>query len=247
MNSTKVLAVIPARLGSKRFPRKALHMYRDKPLLFYLYKSIAKSKKIDRLVIGTDSPEIKKVMESYGAEVIKTSKKHQTGSDRVAEVSKKIKSDLVLNIQGDNFGLKATTLDSVISKVLRFRSINFATLAYRINSDNDLFNPNVVKLIKNQDNDALWFSRFPIPYLIQTKNKNRFKQFGYFGHLGVYIFRWKALQQFAGWKRGLFERAESLEQLRILENNEKIRIFTTKAKSISIDTKDDLKKIEFIL
>jgi 3-deoxy-manno-octulosonate cytidylyltransferase (CMP-KDO synthetase) len=222
-------------------------MYRDKPLLFYLYQSVSKSKKIDRLAIGTDSSEIKKVMESYGVEVIKTSKRHQTGSDRVAEVSKKIKSNLVINIQGDNFGLKAGTLDNIISKILRFRSINFATLAYKINSDNDLFDPNVVKLVKNQNNDALWFSRFPIPYLMQANNKNRFNQFGYYGHLGVYFYRWKALQQFAGWKRGIFEKAESLEQLRILENNENIRIFTTKAKSISVDTKDDLKKIESIL
>lgn len=242
-----MLAVIPARLGSKRFPRKALYIYKEKPLLFHLYNELLKSKKINRLVIATDSQEIKKVMEKFNAEVIKTSKKHQTGSDRVTEVSRKIKSDIVINIQGDNFGLKAATLDNVVDKLQKSKKIKIATLAYKITSDNDLFNPNVVKVVTNKENHALWFSRFPIPYLMNTNNIIRSKQFRYLGHHGVYFFRSDALKQFASWKRGIFEKAESLEQLRILENNEKIRIFITKAKSISIDTKNDLNKISTIL
>lgn len=206
-----------------------------------------KSKKLNRLIIATDSPEIRNIMNEFGADVAMTSKKHQTGSDRVAEVSRKIKSDIVINIQGDSFGLKASTIDNVISKFLKSKSTKFATLAYKISSDNDLFDPNIVKLVKNYKDEALWFSRFPMPYLNQADRGFKYRQFNFYGHLGVYLYTWNAIQKFSVWKRSLNEKAESLEQLRILENDEKIRVFTTRSKSISIDTKDDLKKIDSIL
>ena len=240
----KVLCVIPARLDSKRFPGKVIYPLNGKPLLYYLHSELSKSKKIDKLVIATDNSEIKEVAEGFGAEVVRTSKKHKTGSDRAAEVCKKLGGDIILNIQADNFGLKAAHIDSLIEQFTVLKKINYATVVNRINSDDDLFDPNNVKAILDSDSNAITFSRFPIPYLRDYSENNRFSQFKFYYHIGIYLFRKKGLLQFADWKRTSLEKAESLEQLRIIENGEKIRVFKTKLRPISIDTKEDMKKIE---
>lgn len=241
---TKVLAIIPARLGSQRFPRKALYQHLGKPLLFYLYQAMAKAKLIDRLVIGTDSKEIKNSLETYGAEVIMTKSSHKTGSDRAAEIAGKIKSDIVINIQGDNFSLNGSVIDRVIKNMFEDRSVKIATLAYKIDSDNDLFDPNLVKLIKDKNDNALWFSRYPIPYLQNVTKQDRCRQFQFWGHMGVYFFRRNELFKFTSSKQSDLEKAESLEQLRILENSGKIKVYPTRVRSISVDTIDDIAKIK---
>ncbi|MEA3297639.1 MAG: 3-deoxy-manno-octulosonate cytidylyltransferase, partial [candidate division Zixibacteria bacterium] len=182
----------------------------------------------------------------FDVEVMMTSAKHRTGSDRTAEVMKRIGGDIIVNIQADNFGLKAAVLDRTIEKLKKKRSIRFATLARRIRSDEELFNPNTVKVLIGKDGCARWFSRLPVPYLQHAKKGVRADQFGFYAHIGVYFFKRDALVRFAHWKRTPLEKAESLEQLRILENEHRITVFKTSVRSVSVDTPHDLKKIDML-
>lgn len=239
----QIIGVIPARLGSKRFPSKVLYPYKDKPLLFYVYKEIMRSKLINRLIIATDNKLIAKAAENFGAEVVITSSRHQTGSDRVGEVLKKVGGDIIINIQGDNFGLKASVLDRLITKFKKDK-YDYGTMAYRITDDKDLTDSNSVNVVTNKKSEALWFSRYPIPYLQGGGKRNVHKQFSYFGHIGVYLYTKRGLNQYCRWKRCDLEKAESLEQLRILENNQKMKVYLTKNRPVSVDVKEDLKKLK---
>ncbi len=235
-----VVAIIPARLGSTRFSGKVLHQHQGKPLLFYAYRNVCKSRLIDRVIIATDSPEIEKAARQFGAEVVRTSRKHRTGSDRAAEAAAKVGGSIIINVQADTFGLSGTVLDKVLKPMMKDRSIKFATLARKITSDDELFDPNKVKIVLDRDNNSLWFSRFPIPYIQHAAETPRFSQHDFWLHVGVYFFRVEALRQYASWKRGSAEKAESLEQLRILENGGSIKVFKTKINSFSVDSPEDL-------
>ena len=240
----KVTAIIPARLDSKRFPKKVIYPFLGKPLIMHLYTELTKSKFIDNLIIATSDNEIIQTVQQFGAVTFKTSKKHKTGSDRIAEVAKTVGGDIILNIQGDNFGLRASMIDSVIKKFRADKSFKFATLANKIESQSELNDPNNVKVVLDNDSNAIYFSRSPIPFIQNTQKKNIASQFTFYHHIGIYLYRRNSLFQFASWKQSELEKAESLEQLRILENNEKIHVFKTKLKPVSIDTLDEMKKLE---
>jgi 3-deoxy-manno-octulosonate cytidylyltransferase (CMP-KDO synthetase) len=239
-----VTAVIPARLNSRRFPNKVIYPYRGKPLLFYVYNEVHKAKRVDRVIVATDSRQVQKAVVAFGGEAMLTSARHRTGSDRVAEVTQKLGGDIVINVQADNFGLKASVLDRTIERLAGDSGTEFATLARRLDTDNELFDPHIVKVVVAGDGAALWFSRLPIPYLQGAGNKNRVKQFPFLAHIGVYFFRSWGLVRFARWKRSRLEKAESLEQLRILENGGRMIVFKTTMRSVSVDTPKDLKKLK---
>ncbi|UCD17996.1 MAG: 3-deoxy-manno-octulosonate cytidylyltransferase, partial [Candidatus Zixiibacteriota bacterium] len=239
----KILAVIPARFASKRFPGKPLSPLAGKSLIERLYRETARSKLIDRIVVATDSRRIIKGVQEFGGEALMTSGKHRTGSDRTAEAWKKLGGEIILNIQADHLGVTGGMYDRVLARMLGDRSIEFATLAAKVDSEQVLFNPNRVKIIMNSTGDAFWFSRYPLPYL-QGVNGGRLDEFDFYYHIGVYFFRKKGLKQFAAWPRSPHEKAESLEQLRILENHRRIRVFKITSKIISIDTPEDLKQAE---
>lgn len=239
----RVLAVIPARLGSTRFPRKVIHDWKGRPLLAWLTAELARSKHIDRLVVATDSKEVRRALGDE-VEVIMTSKRHRTGSDRAAEVHATLGGDYVLNIQADNFDLKAALVDRVIERFIKDRQVDFATVARRIDNDEDLFDPNTVKVVTGRDGRALWFSRYPLPYVRGATDGERFRQHRYWYHIGVYLFRAAGLKRFARWPRSALEKAESLEQLRVLENGGTLRVYQTRARTVSVDTPQDLKKLE---
>jgi len=243
----KVVGVIPARLDSKRFYGKVLFNYRGKPLLQYLYAELSKSKAIDRLIIATDSKDVKKTAESFGAEVVVTSKKLRTGSDRVAEVMKSVAGDVFVNVQGDAFGLKYSLLDQSIKEFVKDHTLEYGTLARQITSDSELKSPDAVKVVMKDNGDAGWFSRSPIPFIRHTQKKPWSGQHRYYYHIGVYFFRRAALKQFTMWASTPNEKAESLEQLRILENGKNIRVFVTKMKTISVDSPKDIKKLRKVI
>ncbi len=239
-----VVAVVPARLGSRRFPRKVLHSFHDKPLIYYPLSEIKKARTVDRLLVATDSAEVETALAEYGFEVIRTSSRHRTGSDRVAEAVSEIGGDIVVNVQADNFGLKATAIDRAVSRFKADRGAEYATLSKSVGSDDELSDPNVVKMVVSRDGRALWFSRLPVPFLQNGDDKKKTDQFKFLHHVGVYLFRRKALERFAAWRRTPAEKAESLEQLRILEHGEAISVYRTRAGSISVDCPEDLEKIE---
>ena len=239
----RVVAVIPARMESTRFPGKALYSYHGEPLLFRLCDQVKKVRQVDQLVVATDSVKVRRAAEERGVRTLITSKRHRTGSDRVAEAAEKLRADIVLNIQADTFDLKPVTLDRAINRLKADQRIRYATLARPVADDDELFDPGVVKVVVAADGRALWFSRFPLPYLQHVTRGSRSRQFRFLAHIGVYFFRGTALADFAGWKRSPHEKAESLEQLRILENGRRIEVFRTTARTTSINTPDDLKKI----
>ena len=239
---TKVLAVIPARYQSSRFPGRPLALIKGKPLIEYLYREVSKAKLVDRAVIATDSDKIAKAVEKFGGEVVITSPKHRTGSDRTAEVAEKLGGDLILNIQADHIGVRPHHYDKIIEHMLADRDISYATIAAKIGSEDILYNPNRVKVIFDNSENALWFSRYPIPFL-QGVNGNRAGEFDFYYHIGVYFFRKAALVNFHHWPRSRMEKAESLEQLRILENRGNIKIFKIRSKTYAIDVPEDLEAI----
>ncbi|MDH4156972.1 MAG: 3-deoxy-manno-octulosonate cytidylyltransferase [candidate division Zixibacteria bacterium] len=243
----RVTAVIPARLGSRRFSGKVLYPYKGKPLLFYVWDEVRKASRIDRLVIATDSVEIMQVARSFGAEVIRTSVRHRTGTDRVGEAVGHLGGDIVVNIQADNIGIRASVLSRVIDRMKADKSISYATLVCPIATDAELFDPNLVKVVVSADGHALWFSRLPIPYLQGVSSSGRVGKFAFRGHIGIYFFRRRALEDFVSWGPSALEKAESLEQLRILENNRRIRVFKTRMRMTTVDTPQDMKKLKRIL
>lgn len=238
-----VVAVVPARLNSRRFAGKVLYRYKGKPLICHLLNEIGKSRRIDRLIVATPDTEIIEAVSKQGFEAMKTANRHATGSDRVAEIARRVKGDIFLNIQADNFGLKHTTLDRAIEQFKKSRRERFATLARPIRSRVESRDANVVKLVISADGYGLWFSRLAIPYAQNGYAPPANTPVVSWAHIGVYLFRRQALLSFARWHQSMAEKIESLEQLRILEHGEKIMIFKTRARTVSIETRQDLKKI----
>ena len=242
--AAKVVAIIPARYNSQRFNGKVLYPIAGMPLLYHIWKSIASAKSLSKLLITTDDQRIKAAAESFGAEVIMSSGRHRTGSDRVAEISEKVSGDIFINVQADNFGIKPAFINNLVANFAKDKTEKYGTVVKKIRNDNFLFNPNCVKTVLDKTDHALWFSRFPIPYLNNLKGKTRNSQHNFWEHIGIYLFRKAGLKKYAGWKRTEAEKAESLEQLRILENGERIKVYKTTANIISIDNKDDLRRIK---
>jgi 3-deoxy-manno-octulosonate cytidylyltransferase (CMP-KDO synthetase) len=238
-----VLAVIPARLSSSRFPGKVLYPYRGRPLLYYVWNAVRKAKLVDQVLIATDSDEIAAVATNFGADIFRSKKKHSSGTDRVAEAASKYKTKIVINIQGDNLGLKPAVLDAVLKPMLGDKSIRCATIASPITGDDDLFNPNVVKVAASADGHAAWFSRYPVPFLQHPADGARSGQYRFLRHVGVYFFRPELLRAYAVWKPSGLEKAESLEQLRILEHGERMKLFVRDVRSVSVDSPHDIEKL----
>ena len=243
MREPETLAVIPARIGSKRFPGKVLYPYKGKPLLYYVWNQMKRARHISRLVIATDSAQIAETARDFGAEIFRTSPKHQTGSDRAAEVARSLGGEIIVNVQADNFGLTSKIVDNVLSRMFREDEICFATLVRKIESDRDLFNPNCVKVALNKNGEAMWFSRSPIPFIQGVTTQSKVRQFPFWSHVGVYFFRHQSLMAYAARPRTALEKAESLEQLRILEYGERIRAFPTSVRTVSVDSPNDVRKI----
>ena len=243
----KVIGVIPARMHSKRFYGKVLFDYQGKPLIWYLYQELAKSKVMDRVVIATDNNKVRKTAEGFGAHVVMTTGKLQTGSDRVAQVMDSVEGDIFVNIQGDVFGLKSAALDTALGKFSSIPTLEYGTLARKIGTDKELNSPDSVKVVLKSNGDAGWFSRYPLPYIRCSSKKPISKHFNFYYHIGVYMFKSGALKEFAGWAQSPCEKAESLEQLRILENGKNIRVFLTNLKTVSVDSPKDVKNLKEVL
>ena len=250
MSQARVIGIIPARLGSKRLPGKPLKLIHEKPLIQNVYENAARSRLLDRLMVATDSPRISDLVFAFGGEAVVSLKKHPTGSDRVAEAVRNLNYELVINIQCDSVYLPPSLIDSLASCMLKERSVLLGTLATRITETNRLNDPNVVKVILDKKDFALYFSRYPIPYIRDhsnpregTSNNSLLRRLCFWEHIGIYGFRKEFLMKFASWRQTPLEKLEKLEQLRVLENGHKIKVYMTKHKIKTIDGPNDLKKI----
>ena len=250
MNRDRVIGIIPARLGSQRLPGKPLRLIHGKPLIQNVYENAAKSKRLDRLVVVTDSPRISDRVFGFGGEAYVSLKNHHTGSDRVAEVAGNLNYDLVINIQCDSVYLPPVIIDLLVSSMIKEKGIGVGTLATKINEPIKWKDPNVVKVVLDKNDYALYFSRYPIPY-IRGDGKEKtgmispgiLNQTPFYEHIGIYGFRKDFLMKFASWRQTPLEKLERLEQLRILENGYKIKVYLTQHKIKTIDGPDDLKKL----
>ncbi len=231
------MGVIPVRYNSSRLPGKPFLPIQGKPLLQRVYQRASRSKLMDKLVVATDDGRIKELVEDFGGKVVLTSQKPESGTDRVAEAVRNSNHSIVLNIQGDEPFLNPKMLDELIGYMKRNKNVQMGTLAMKV-KDKDFFeNPNRVKVVIAKNGDALYFSRFPIPF----QRDGRKNKIDYYEHIGVYAFRKGFLSGYARLKQTPLERSESLEQLRVLENGFRIKVLVTRYGSKSINSFSDLK------
>jgi 3-deoxy-manno-octulosonate cytidylyltransferase (CMP-KDO synthetase) len=240
---SKAVGIIPARWGSTRFPGKALHPMAGKPLLRHVWERCRRAKKLVKLVIATDDFRIAEAAFNWGAEVAMTSPNHASGTDRIAEVAKTMKQFAhVVNIQGDEPLIDPKLIDRLVRDLQRDRTLEMITAAHPFEDPRDAASPHQVKVVLNQNGDALYFSRAAIPFLRDAAEQPRF-----FRHQGIYGYRRDLLLRFVHWKTSPLERAESLEQLRALENGVRIRVVMTGSGSPGVDTPEDARMIERLL
>jgi len=235
----KAVGIIPARWSSTRFPGKPLYLIFGKPLLQHVWKRCRRAKNLDSVIIATDDMRIAKVAFDWGAEVSLTARKHQSGTDRVAEVARNAKQfAFVINIQGDEPLIDSHLIDRLVEKLRSHRKIDIVTAAHPFENPAEASSPHQVKVVVDARGRALYFSRAAIPY---PRNPSKIK---YLRHQGIYGFRRDALLQFVRWKRGPLERAESLEQLRPLENGVSVHVLLTKQGYPGVDTPTDAEALE---
>ena len=237
----KIIGIIPARYNSIRFPGKVLADICGKSMLQWVYERTKKAKKLDWLAIATDDKRIKEEAERFGAVVIMTSKKHKTGTERVAEAVKDIECDVVLNIQADEPLISFRAIDKLCYSMLDNKDLQVSTLASIVPYDSPTVkSQDSVKITVDKKDFALYFSRLPIPY---SRNKIPHP---YLIHIGVYAFRKDFLYKFVNFRKSKLEDIEKLEQLRILENSYTLKVVKTKYPSISVDTPKDLEAVRKI-
>jgi 3-deoxy-manno-octulosonate cytidylyltransferase (CMP-KDO synthetase) len=239
----KVAVVIPARYASTRLPAKPLHPIGGKPLVQHVWERCARAKGIEKVIVATDDMRIAEVAFGFGAEVAMTSPKHRSGTDRVAEVAKKLRGYThIINVQGDEPLVDPTIVTKLAAALAKDKKIEMITSANPFTPEDDLTNPNMVKVVLDRESNGLYFSRLPIPYVRGDGLRPTF-----YRHQGLYGYTTKFLLQFVKWKPGLLEQAESLEQLRALENGAKIRVILTKRAAVGVDTPEDVAIVERLL
>lgn len=236
----KFIAIIPARYQSTRFPGKPLALLNGKPVIQWVYENASKA--LDEVWVATDDQRIIETVSKFGGKVIETSKTHRSGTDRCAEaarnLSQKINFDVVINIQGDEPFIRAKQIEQLMACFAGDTQI--ATLIKKIDTTEELFNPNRPKVVTDKEQNALYFSRSPIPFVRGEKESGWLLAASFWAHIGMYAYKKEVLQQITQLPHGMLERVEALEQLRWLENGYKIKTAVTQHQSIGIDTPEDL-------
>lgn len=240
----KVIGVIPARLASTRLKEKVLRDILGKPMIARVWERSQRAKRLDEVIIACDDKKIVKAAQGFGAKVILTRKTHPSGSDRIAEAVKKLKADIVVNIQGDEPLIAPSIIDNLVKAVAGDKTVVMATVVKAFGLKEDIHNPNIVKVVIDQNKDALYFSRSVIPFIREKQNAHPVT---YYKHLGIYAYRKNFLLKFVSLPPSRLEKVERLEQLRALEAGYKIRTVLTDKETISVDTPSDLKQVIRIL
>ncbi len=239
-----IVGIIPARFASSRLLGKPLADICGKPMLQHTYESVMKSKLINEIIIAVDDEKVARVAMSFGAKVVMTPKEILTGSDRIAYVAKDLPSaKIIVNIQGDEPFIVGDMIDQAVEPLLFDKSVNVSTLVKKIETVEELKSPSIPKVVFDYQNNALYFSRSPIPYVRDAKsNYERITNADIYKHIGLYVFRKDALLKFTSLEPTELENIEKLEQLRMLENGMKIKIVVTEYDNLAIDTPEDLER-----
>ena len=238
-----VSALIPARLNSTRLEKKLIKNLDGIPVIVRTYQNICSTKLFDEVVVVTDSDDIINVLKEFDIKFLKSKEDHNTGTDRIAEFSKKFKSDIIINVQGDEPFVLKEDLSKIINKFKNDieNKINVISLMTKLISVEEINNPNNVKVVVDKNNNSLMFSRSIIPYKRVENNVN------YFKHIGIYAFRNSFLNKFKKFKQTNLELTEMIEALRIIEHGYKIHMIEIDHEQISIDTIEDFNKAKSML
>ena len=239
----KILGVIPARYASTRFEGKPLKDINGNTMIEWVYKR-AENADIDKLVVATDDERIFNTVKNFGGNAVMTSKEHENGTSRIIEVINNPEYndfDFVINIQGDEPLIDIKSINMIADNFRQEKS-EIVTLKKEFKEKEEIKNPNIVKVITDFNDNAIYFSRSVIPY-----ERNEVKDFKYYKHIGIYGYTSKFLNELKNLRNGVLEKIESLEQLRFIENGHKIKVLETTSEVIGVDTEEDLKEvIEYI-
>lgn len=241
-----IIGIVPARFGSVRFPGKPLVDINGKSMVQRVYEQSKKASRLSQVLIATDDERILNHVKDFGGNAILTSPQHQSGTDRCAEVMSKLGNDqwdVVINIQGDEPYIHPEQIDLLCS-TFDDRDTMITTLVKKIESSDELFNHNNVKVILNKKKQAIYFSRSPIPYCRNFPEQEWLRHSTYYKHIGIYGYRTSTLMEVSQLAKTNLEITESLEQLRWIENGYLIRAEITSLESVAIDTPDDLLRIK---
>jgi len=239
----KTLGIIPARYASTRFPGKPLVDIAGKSMIQRVYEQAKKCIHLSEVIVATDDDRIFNHVTGFGGVAIMTSSDHQSGTDRCAEVALKHPGyDTIINIQGDEPYIDPEQISKLIS-CFNDGNTQIATLIKKVLTEQELHNTNSPKVIINKHSEAIYFSRSPLPHIRGQEPQNWLQHFTYFKHIGIYGYRADILQQITKLPISPLEKAESLEQLRWIENGYKIKVAETELETYAIDTPEDLKKL----
>ncbi len=240
----KVVGIIPSRYASTRFPGKPLAMIKGKTMIRRVCEQAWKSK-LDAVVVATDDMRIADEVLSFGGQYVLTDPNHQSGTDRCREALDMLETqyDAVVNIQGDEPFIDPRQINKLVD-LIAMEDTPLASLAKRIDDEDDLFSPNVVKVVMDREGRALYFSRNPIPFMRNRAREEWLEKGDFYQHVGIYAYKAEALRRVAAMSPSRLEMAESLEQLRWLENGLTIRMAVTDFDNVAIDTPNDLAKAE---
>jgi 3-deoxy-manno-octulosonate cytidylyltransferase (CMP-KDO synthetase) len=244
----RVVAIIPARWGSSRFPGKPLALIRQKPMIQWVVEQAQKASLVSEVVVATDDERIFDTVTKFGGKAVMTSKDHATGSDRIAEVASGLKCDIVVNVQGDEPLIPPENIDQVIGCLGKNPTLNVATLMMAVRESAEVTDSNVVKVVTDQKGRALYFSRSAIPFhRDEWKNGVPNETNRVFKHIGLYAYTRSFLLEFTQMIPTPIEQLEKLEQLRILEHGYPIQVEVTDRISMGVDRIEDLEKVEKLL
>ncbi|MGQ3686241.1 MAG: 3-deoxy-manno-octulosonate cytidylyltransferase [Candidatus Loosdrechtia sp.] len=239
----KVVVIIPARYASTRLPGKLIlpeaKTVTGRYIIEHVYQNVRHAKRIDGVIVATDSREIYDIVKAFGGDVEMTSLAHTSGTDRIAEVAVRTDADIIINVQGDEPEIKAAMADKVLETLVKDERAVMSTLANKITSAAELSDPNVVKVVLDKDGYAMYFSRSQIPYVRDSQDPVSESGITFLRHLGIYAYRREFLLAYPGLPASPMEHAEKLEQLRALFHGYKIKVAFTEDTSRGIDTKED--------
>jgi 3-deoxy-manno-octulosonate cytidylyltransferase (CMP-KDO synthetase) len=263
-SQTSIIAIIPARFGSTRFPGKSLALINGKPMIQWVYERTKQSRLVNRVIVATDDDRIAKAVSAFNGEAVMTSSSHPTGTDRIAEVAKYLDCAFVVNVQGDEPLIRPDMIDEAIAPLLDDPSIHMGTLCKKIEDRAEAFDPNVVKVVFDRKGFALYFSRAPIPWdrdggtgenkesrvrsqESEARSQKPITESHMYKHIGLYVYRREFLISYAGMPQMPLETIEKLEQLRALERGYKIKVVVTEHESFGVDIPGDLSKIQKLI
>jgi len=239
LESFTAIAIIPARLGSTRLPRKVLREIDGRPMVGRVYEAAKKSPLLEDVIIATDSEEVMEVARAHGWKAEMTASHHRSGTDRIHEVAERVAADVYLNLQGDLPMLHPEQIEALLRPMQR-PEVMVSTVMTPCQPE-DINNPNAVKVVADKNGRALYFSRSTIPF-----DRDKTGAVRYFKHLGMYAYRASALERFCSLPESRLEAAERLEQLRLLENGIDIYVQETPFGTVEVDTEEDLRRVEAI-